>query len=104
MPPPSVQQTKEFLWADVPVLSELILGCPDTSQVNEEMQKLKGSFQVPLICGRGETTHVSLFFLLISSHLPPPPKKKRSYACNIVLQSLEQCYFDVCHVRRKKGK
>ena len=78
VPPLAVQQAKEFLRADVPVLSELVLGCPqlcpDTSRVKEEMQKLKGSFQVLLICGRREASCVSLFFLLISSHLPLPKK------------------------------
>jgi len=48
VPPPAVQQAEEFLWADVPVLSELILGCPQlcpaASHVNAEVQKLKGSF------------------------------------------------------------
>lgn len=45
-----VQKVKEFLCADVPVLRELILGCPqlapDISQVYGEMQKVKASFQV----------------------------------------------------------
>lgn len=68
-----VQQPKEFLGIDVPVLRELILGCPqlspDISHIKEEMQKLEASFQVfggDAIQGRKKASLLFSFHFIFS--------------------------------------
>lgn len=101
-----VQQPKEFLGIDVPVLRELTLGCPqlspDISHIKEEMQKLEASFQVfggDAIQGRKKA---SLLFLFISFFLS---RRRRSYVCDVILQNLYYCLltFVILEVKRKNN-